>query len=79
MHNSYLLVACAGAKNKDRNLLCMFYSINLVLSVMYILCVAAQAALGLRAPPVIGGSNHVSPLQILSWALRVLAGGFFSC
>jgi hypothetical protein len=26
-----------GAKNRDRNMLCMFYSVNLVISVMYIL------------------------------------------
>ena len=28
-----------GAKNKDRNLLCMFYSINLAIAIMYILVV----------------------------------------
>jgi hypothetical protein len=28
-----------GAKNRDRNMLCMFYSVNLVLSIMYILSI----------------------------------------
>jgi len=42
-----------GAKNRDRNMLCMFYSVNLVLSIMYILSILVMLMILSMVPDAI--------------------------